>query len=113
MSKQPHFSLYINGEFRAGDTQQIMSSSNPANGQIWASFDCASKNDVEQAVQAAKSALNAPEWAQLTASQRAKLIYKLADLVGRGLRYSTLECSDVFNRHQIRPCSGRRLYRDY
>ena len=86
MSKQPHFSLYINGEFRAGDTQQIMSSSNPANGQIWASFDCASKNDVEQAVQAAKSALNAPEWAQLTAGQRAKLIYKLADLVEKNAK---------------------------
>ena len=81
MSKQPHFQLYINGEFRAGDAKQTMSSTNPANGQTWASFDCASANDVEQAVQSAKTALTAPEWAQLTAGQRAKLIYKLADLV--------------------------------
>jgi len=81
MTKQPHFQLYINGEFRAGDKQQTMSSTNPANGQTWASFDCASAIDVEHAVQSAKSALSAPGWAKATASQRAKLIYKLADLV--------------------------------
>jgi len=81
MSNTPHFQLYINGEFRAGDAQQTMLSINPANGESWASFDCASANDVEQTVQAAKSALRAPEWANLTASQRAKLINKLADLI--------------------------------
>lgn len=86
MGKQPHFPLYINGEFRAGDAQQVMSSTNPANGQVWASFDCASENDVEHVVQSAKSALYAPEWAQLTASERAKLIYKLADLVEKNAK---------------------------
>ena len=63
MSKQPHYQLYINGEFRAGSEKQTMSSINPANGQQWASFDCASKEDVEQAVKSAKTALHAPEWA--------------------------------------------------
>ncbi len=81
MSKQPHYQLYINGEFRAGSEKQTMSSINPANGQQWASFDCASKEDVEQAVKSAKTALHAPEWANLTAAQRSKLIFKLADLV--------------------------------
>jgi acyl-CoA reductase-like NAD-dependent aldehyde dehydrogenase len=81
MSNQPHFQLYINGEFRAGDKQQTMSSINPANGQEWATFDCASASDVETAVQAAKAALNAPQWADLNAGQRAKLINKLAGLI--------------------------------
>ncbi|MFT4630474.1 MAG: acyl-CoA reductase-like NAD-dependent aldehyde dehydrogenase [Arenicella sp.] len=81
MSNQPHFQLYINGEFRAGDKQQTMPSINPANGQEWATFDCASASDVETAVQAAKAALNAPQWADLNAGQRAKLINKLADLI--------------------------------
>ncbi|MFT7526939.1 MAG: acyl-CoA reductase-like NAD-dependent aldehyde dehydrogenase [Arenicella sp.] len=81
MSKQPHFQLYINGEFRAGDQQQTMSSTNPANGQVWATFDCASASDVETAVQAAKATLSAPQWADLNAGQRAKLINKLADLI--------------------------------
>jgi acyl-CoA reductase-like NAD-dependent aldehyde dehydrogenase len=81
MSNRPHFQLYINGEFRAGDKQQTMSSINPANGQEWATFDCASASDVETAVQAAKAALNAPQWADLNAGQRAKLINKLAGLI--------------------------------
>ncbi|MFT5137620.1 MAG: acyl-CoA reductase-like NAD-dependent aldehyde dehydrogenase [Arenicella sp.] len=81
MSNQPHFQLYINGEFRAGNKQQTMSSTNPANGQVWATFDCASASDVETAVQAAKAALSAPQWAGLNAGQRAKLINKLADLI--------------------------------
>jgi acyl-CoA reductase-like NAD-dependent aldehyde dehydrogenase len=81
MSKQPHFQLYINGKFRAGDQQQTMSSTNPANGQVWATFDCASVSDVETAVEAAKAALSAPQWADLNAGQRAKLINKLADLI--------------------------------
>ena len=81
MTDHPHFQLYINGEFRSGSQEQRMSSSNPANGEVWASFDCASSQDVDDAIQAAKAALNNPDWRDLTQSQRAKLLYKLADLV--------------------------------
>ena len=81
MANIPHYRLYINGEFRAGSAQQIMHSTNPANGQHWATFDCASQADVEQAVSGARAALNNNEWASLTATQRGKLLYKLADLV--------------------------------
>ncbi len=76
-----HFKLYINGEFVAGSEGQTMSSIDPSTGQAWASFDCASQADVDRAVAGARQALNAPEWAKLTASQRATLLHKLADLI--------------------------------
>lgn len=78
---QPHFPLYINGSFCAGSAGQTMSSCNPANGKDWASFDCATKEDVDTAVRAARKALSAPEWAGISATQRAKTIFKLAELI--------------------------------
>ena len=81
MKQLPHFKLYINGEFRSGSSNQVMQSSNPADGNSWATFDCADSADVELAVSSARAALTSPEWAGLTATQRAKLMFKLADLV--------------------------------
>ncbi len=78
---QPHFPLYIDGEFLAGSQQQIMSSQNPANGQTWASFDCADADDVDRAVKAARRTLFDPQWAGLGATGRSKLLHKLADSI--------------------------------
>ena len=76
-----HFQLYINGEWRSGSTNQIMHSQNPHNNQTWASFDCASEKDIDLAVQSAKDALNNQSWKSMTASNRGKLLFRLADLI--------------------------------
>jgi len=76
-----HFQLYISGEWKSGSTNQIMHSQNPHNNQTWASFDCASEMDINLAVQSAKDALNNQSWKSMTASDRGKLLYKLADLI--------------------------------
>lgn len=81
MTSLPHFSLYIDGQFCAGASGQVMDSSNPAHNKTWATFDCANEADVDRAVKAARRALKAPDWARLTATQRAKLLLRLADLV--------------------------------
>ena len=86
MTQQPHFSLYINGEFRQGSSKQVMETSNPANGGRWATFDCADELDVELAVSGARRALTSPEWAGLTATQRGKLMFKLADLIQKNVK---------------------------
>ena len=76
-----HFQLFINGEWRSGSDDQIMYSQNPHNNQIWASFDCANKIDIDFAVKSAKDALNDQSWKFMTATDRGKLLNKLADLI--------------------------------
>lgn len=78
---KPHYQLYINGQWCEGSENQQMHSTNPATGEAWATFACASPADVERAVSGAKAALNSPEWAKMTATQRGKLLYRLAELV--------------------------------
>jgi len=78
---RPHYKLYINGDWVSGSAAQVMESLNPATQETWATFDCASPDDVETAVKAARAALNAPEWRDMLPTQRGKLLYKLADLI--------------------------------
>jgi aldehyde dehydrogenase (NAD+) len=76
-----HFQLYINSEWRSGSADQIMYSQNPHNNQMWASFDCANKKDIDLAVKSAKDALSNQTWKSMTATNRGKLLNKLADLI--------------------------------
>ncbi|NVO28880.1 aldehyde dehydrogenase [Donghicola sp. C2-DW-16] len=76
-----HFQLFIDGAFCEGATGQTMTTQNPATGQDWATFACASAQDVDRAVGAAKRALEDPAWRGLSQTARGKLLYKLADLI--------------------------------
>ncbi len=82
-----HFSLYINGEFRAGSANETMLSENPATGDAWASFDCASAEDVNTAVAGARAALNNGAWPAMTATARGKCLYRLAELLQRDAQH--------------------------
>ena len=77
----PMFQLYIDGQWTDGSKQQTMQTVNPATGQPWAEFACTSAEDVNRAIVAARRALNEGPWSQMTATQRGKLLYKLADLI--------------------------------
>ena len=76
-----HYQLYINGEWQSGSKEQIMQSENPHNNKPWVSFDCASKEDIDDAVGYAKNALASEAWGSLSATERGKLLFKLADLI--------------------------------
>ena len=76
-----HFPLYIAGQFTAGSAGQVMDSINPATGEVWATFDCASPEDVDRAVMAARAALDDPAWRDMTQTARGRLMYRLADLI--------------------------------
>ena len=78
---QPHFQLYIDGEFCDGSTGTRADSVNPATGENWASFACTSPQDVDRAIAAAVRAQDDPEWRDMTQTQRGKLLYRLADLI--------------------------------
>ncbi|MPT24250.1 MAG: aldehyde dehydrogenase [Starkeya sp.] len=73
------FRLYIDGAFVHGGAS--FESLDPATGQPWAVMPAATAADVNRAVEAAHRAFDAPEWANLTATARGKLLMKLGDLV--------------------------------
>ena len=75
----PHFQAYIDGRFVNGATP--FDSIDPASGRVWATMPAASAEEVDQAVRAAHRALSDPAWRDLTATQRGKLLYRLADLI--------------------------------
>lgn len=74
--------LFINNEFVDAVSKRTFPTINPSNGKKIADIAEADKEDVDIAVKAAKDAfsLNAP-WRNLSASERGKLISKLADLI--------------------------------
>jgi aldehyde dehydrogenase (NAD+) len=73
------FQHYIDGEFSDGEAR--FASIDPASGEIWAELPQAREADVDRAVTAADTALHEGPWSKMTATQRGKLLYKLADLV--------------------------------
>ncbi len=88
------FQQYIDGAFSDGAAQ--FHSLNPATGAAWAKMPDASGDDVNQAVDAAERAFFSPEWAQMTATARGKLLSRLADLVSENApRLAELETRDT------------------
>ena len=95
MSDSPYFQLYIDGAWCDGAAGQIMATQNPATGEDWATFACASPEDVDRAIAAAKRSLDDPAWRDMTQTQRGKLLYRLADLVARDAqKLGRLETTD-------------------
>ncbi len=88
------FQHYIGGTFSDGTAQ--FDSLDPATGSVWAKMPEARTDDVNAAVEAARTALNAPEWSNMTATARGKLLYRLADLVAENARtLAELETRDT------------------
>ncbi|WP_170348505.1 aldehyde dehydrogenase [Ruegeria atlantica] len=95
MGNLPHFQLFIDGKWSEGSNAQVMTSENPATGQGWATFACASAADVDRAVAAAKRVLDDPAWRDMTQTARGKLLYRLADLVAEhATKLGELETTD-------------------
>lgn len=88
------FQQYINGEFEDGSGR--FESLDPATATPWAEMPEAREADVDRAVNAAEAALLEGPWAAMTATQRGKLLYKLADLVAANApKLAELETRDT------------------
>ncbi|EEA26383.1 hypothetical protein EYB25_003623 [Talaromyces marneffei] len=72
--------LFINNEFVKGSGGTI-TSIDPATESEIATVQAASPEDVDRAVRAAHAALKAPSWKKLAATDRGRLMARLADLV--------------------------------
>src|ERR1700683_161066 len=73
-------SFLINNEWVAGSGEPF-ASINPADGTENARIGSASKDDVDAAVAAARAAFSNPAWRDLKFHERARLLYRLGDLI--------------------------------
>ena len=73
--------MLINGKWVNSISGKTFPTYNPATGEVLAQVAEGDRADIEQAVKAARKAFDHGPWRQLTASERGRLIWKLADLL--------------------------------
>jgi aldehyde dehydrogenase (NAD+) len=73
--------MYINGKWVGSASGKTFESLNPATGEVLAVVSEAGTEDVNAAVEAARRAFDEGPWSKISAAQRSRLIYKLADLM--------------------------------
>jgi aldehyde dehydrogenase (NAD+) len=73
--------LFINGEFVESKSQKTFETYNPATGEVLAHVYEAGKEDIDLAVKAARKAFDEGPWSKMSASERSRLMYKLAELM--------------------------------
>ncbi|MGE6229540.1 aldehyde dehydrogenase family protein [Paenibacillus chitinolyticus] len=73
--------LFIDGEFVDSVYGSTFTTPNPATGDILAVVSEATEEDIDLAVKAARRAFDEGPWPNLSAAERSRLIYRLADLV--------------------------------
>jgi aminomuconate-semialdehyde/2-hydroxymuconate-6-semialdehyde dehydrogenase len=95
---------YINGVRRMPRFRRWLEVSDPATGQVYARAPQSGIDDVERAVTAATAAL--PAWRELAASERARWLNRLADLVERDLE----EFAEAESRDTGKPLSLARAH---
>ncbi|TKX20013.1 aldehyde dehydrogenase-5 [Elsinoe australis] len=73
--------LFINNKWVQSADGKSIETVNPTNGRVITAVSAASVQDVDEAVSAARIALEKGTWRDLSASERGRLLMKLADLV--------------------------------
>ncbi|XID93475.1 aldehyde dehydrogenase family protein [Paenibacillaceae bacterium WGS1546] len=87
--------LYVGGEWRAGTSGATVDTVNPANGKKIGSFTGASKDDVDAAVQAARTAFEAGEWKEMSRRERGRTLRRISELIREHQdELATLEAMD-------------------
>ena len=73
--------LYVDGEYGPSIGGQYFDSTDPYTGEVWSRVPSSTAEDVDKAVRAAHRAFNNGPWAEMTPTQRGRLLYKLGDLI--------------------------------
>src|SRR5437868_14189254 len=73
--------LLIGGKWRDSVSGKTFPTMNPATGEVICQVAEGDKADVDLAVQAARKAFEGGPWPKMTASERGRLLHKLADLM--------------------------------
>ncbi|MDW8543454.1 aldehyde dehydrogenase family protein [Staphylococcus sp. KG4-3] len=75
--------LFINGDWHTPKDKATFIAENPATGNSLATVYEAKENEVNMAVDAAERAFHDSEWSRMSAYDRSKLMFRLADLMER------------------------------
>src|SRR3982075_1311841 len=87
--------MLINGKWDNAASGKTFPSYNPATGEVLAQVAEGEREDIEQAVKAARQAFDHGPWRRMTASERGRLVWKLADLLDKNLEeFAYLESLD-------------------
>ncbi|MEP7349898.1 MAG: aldehyde dehydrogenase family protein [Sphingorhabdus sp.] len=87
--------LIIDGKSVQAQSGKTFPTLNPATGEEICQVSEGGAADVDQAVRAARKALNDPAWRDMSAVDRSKLLNRLADLIERdAAELAVLECMD-------------------
>ncbi|WP_369903184.1 aldehyde dehydrogenase family protein [Bacillus manliponensis] len=73
--------LYVNGAFIESASGKTFTTPNPATGETLAIVAEAGREDIHKAVIAARQAFDEGPWSRMSAAERSRLMYKLADLM--------------------------------
>lgn len=74
------YQLFIDGQFVDAESGKTFNSPNPATGETFAEVAEADKADIDKAVAAARRAFEG-KWSKISARDRGRMIYKLAQLI--------------------------------
>ncbi|PIA79557.1 2-hydroxymuconic semialdehyde dehydrogenase [Gaetbulibacter sp. 4G1] len=84
---------YINGKFMSPIANGWIDNYNPASGEVYGQIPNSSKEDVENAYIAAKSAF--PTWSQTTLEERSRILIRISELLEANLqRFAEAESKD-------------------
>src|SRR5918912_580522 len=88
------YKLFIDGQWVEAESGKTFTTPNPATGQTLAEVAEGDKADIDKAVAAARSAFEG-KWSRMSARDRGKLIYKLAQLIEQNSKeLAPLETAD-------------------
>jgi phenylacetaldehyde dehydrogenase len=77
---KPHRML-IDGEWLEAQSGEVISVVNPANGELIGTVPACGKADIDEAVRAARTALENPAWSKMRPADRERMLLRLADLI--------------------------------
>lgn len=77
--------MLIGGEWVEARSGARLETINPATGAVLGTIPAGDADDIELAVRAARAAFEAPQWRAMTAAQRSRLLWKMADLMEQHL----------------------------
>ncbi|MFF2447447.1 aldehyde dehydrogenase [Neobacillus sp. NPDC058068] len=109
MSELKKYKMYINGEWIESTDGEYFPSYNPATGEPWCYVAKGTAEDVDRAVQAAHHAFLHTSWANMTFTERGRLVRRLGELISERVdelaKFETLD-----NGKLIREMRGQLSY---
>src|ERR1700728_2760377 len=87
--------MLINGKWVDAASGKTFKTYNPATGEVLSNVAEGDKEDINRAVKAARAAFEAGPWGKIAPSERARMIWRLADLLEKNLEeFAQLESLD-------------------